>query len=91
MADRELPLADMGPLNPPPHKMTGLTEGAIYQAIRRYGVRSHYRATSADKRTRYAVFSNGKVASAPMSHAEAMALRDQMIARDILAMVEGDA
>lgn len=71
--------------------MASLTESAIYQAIRRYGVRSHYRASAADKRTRYAVFSNGKVASAPMTHAEALALRDQMIARDIMAMVEGRA
>lgn len=71
--------------------MANLTEDAIYQAIRRHGVRSHYRASSADKRTRYAVFTNGIVASAPMGHAEAVTLRDQMIARDILAMVEGAA
>lgn len=71
--------------------MAALTEDAIYQAIRRHAVRGHYRATSADKRARYAVFTNGAIASAPMSHAEAQALRDQMIARDILTMIGGSA
>lgn len=65
-----------------------LTEDAILTALRRYKVHNHYKGTASGRRAVYAVFGPSGQASETMGHAEAVAMRDQLIARDILAMLE---
>jgi hypothetical protein len=59
-------------------------ETEAYLLLRKYRVFKHYRATSAAKATRYAVFLNGGVQiSEPVTHAEAKKQADILTAKEI--------
>lgn len=62
-------------------------EWEIREALRRHKVQTHYGATADRRRRRYAVFSDGKQANEPTSHAAAQVLREDLIVADIMALM----
>ena len=59
----------------------------IRAILARYGVRSHWKASTEAKATRYALFRDGKQISAPGGHRELQQRCVDMIVADILELM----
>lgn len=63
-----------------------MTEEDIVAVLLAYRVHKHYRASTAAKGTRYAVFRGRDQVSEPMAHDAAQQACARMVARDILGL-----
>ncbi len=63
----------------------------IRAILRRYTVRGHYKATTAEKKTRYALFADGKQHGEPDDHAAIQHRRETLIVGEIVDLVDRHA
>lgn len=65
-------------------------ESDLRAILRRYGVRSHYRARTEAGAPQYALFRDGKQVGEPATHSEVRAQQEAAIIADIIEII-GDA